>query len=394
MERIIHKLTDNDLYKMSMGQAALHKYPDVHAGYYFINRGKTQFPAGFAHKLTQQIEMMADLKLDTQEKSFLEGECPFLTKDYLDWFSEFSFDPSEVKVRQDGGELSIEINGAWHRSIYWEVPLLALISELYFLETGQEPIDGWQEKAKEKAELLLAEDVKYTDFGTRRRFSHHVHDTVVGILKQFGGHSFLGTSNIELALKYDLRPFGTFAHEWVMALAGLYGVENANRKALEAWAQEFQGKLSTALTDTYTTEVFLRSFDYDMSKTFKTLRQDSGSPESWTDLVVDHLRNKLGLNPLDFSALYSDSLNPQRAVEIKNYAQGKINSLFGIGTDISNDVGRKPLNMVIKMRYIMKVSGDAQTSVVKLSDDTGKISGDMATAQETMRKLGLVFRTV
>jgi nicotinate phosphoribosyltransferase len=177
-----------------------------------------------------------------------------------------------------------------------------------------------------------------------------------------------------------------------MAMAGLYGVDKANTKALEIWANQFNGKLSTALTDTYTTEVFLKAFDKDKAQVFKTLRQDSGSPEKWTDQVVTHLRDVLGLNPQDFTALFSDSLNPKRAIEIQRYTEGLIKAVFGIGTNWTNDVGRKPLNMVIKMRWIMRTLGEQKVQVVKLSDDQGKTSGDQETTQQTMKKLGLVYQ--
>lgn len=392
MERIISKTTDNDLYKLSMGQAVFHNYQETQAGFKFINRGRTQFPQGFDKKLKIQIEAMSELKLASSDKTKLKEKCPFLTEDYLDWFSDFSYNPGEVKITQDGGDLQLEIDGSWERTIYWEVPLMAIISELYFKETGQVPDSTWLTKLQEKVELLKNCGAKYADFGTRRRFSKDVHDQVVQVLKKCGGANFLGTSNVELALKYDLKPIGTFAHEWVMAHAGFFGVENANRWALEVWAREFSGKLSTALTDTYTTKSFLQDYDRDMAQVFKTLRQDSGSPEGWTDQVIYHIKNVLGFNPQDFTALYSDSLNPKRVVEIQEHAKQRINTLFGIGTNLTNDVGRKPLNMVIKMHYVARTSRDRQNPVVKLSDDPGKISGGNEIAQQTIKKLGLVYQ--
>lgn len=387
--RIINTLIDNDLYKLTMGQAVFHNFYSVGAGFKFINRAKTEFPQGFGQKLQDQVEMMADLSLNNDQRKFLDEKCTYLTPDYLDWFSKYHFNPNEVSINQNGRDLSVDIEGPWHRSIYWEVPLMATISELYFQELGQLPDMDWEDRASQKAKILLASGARHADFGTRRRASYLVHDRVVEILKNDGGKSFLGTSNVELAMKHDLTPIGTFAHEWVQGMAGIFGVENANKMALEIWAKEFNGKLATVLTDTFTTDNFLKSYTAPMAEIFKTLRQDSGSPEDWTDKVVDHIQNTLGLNPKDFTALYSDALNVPRALEILKYNEGKINTLFGIGTNYTNDIGRVPLNMVIKMFHVTKPQSLSQISVVKLSDDLGKISGDRSVVAEIMERLGL-----
>lgn len=389
MERIVNSTIDTDLYKLTMGQAVFHNFDEIGADFKFINRGKTQFPEGFAQKLETQVKMIQELSLKPEERKFLEDKCSFLSKDYLDWFSDFHFNPNEVSITQEAGDLSIDINGPWKRTIYWEVPLMATISELYFAETGQMPEFGWEEKCASKAKTLLEAGARYADFGTRRRFSHEVQNIAVETLKNNGGTSMLGTSNIELAMKHNLTPIGTFAHEWVMGMAGVFGVEEANKKAMEIWAKEFNGKLSTALTDTFTTEVFLRSYTADMSAIFKTLRQDSGSPERWTDKILTHIKENLGLNPKDFTALYSDALDTQRALEILEYSKEKINVLFGIGTNFTNDVGVIPLNMVIKMFNITKPETLNPIPVVKLSDDLGKISGDKSVVHEITEKLEL-----
>lgn len=394
-ERVINTLIDTDLYKLTMGQAVLHNHPQVEAGYKFINRGETMFPAGFGYQLEEQVEMMAGLQLDREQIEFLKRSCPYLSADYLKWLRDYRFDPSEVSIRQVGGRLDINIDGPWSRTIYWEVPLMATISELYFKNMGQVPDDKWRERCQTKAETFRREGIKYTDFGTRRRFSHQVHEGVVNILKNNGGLGFLGTSNVEMSMRFNLKPVGTYAHEWVMGQAGIYGVEEANKKAMELWQNEFDGRLSTALTDTFTTEVFLRSYDKERALKFKTLRQDSGLPEKWTDQVVFHLRSNLNLESTEFSALYSDSLSPDRVLEINNYAKGKIRALFGIGTNLTNDVGVKPLNMVIKMFYISKPEAvKERVSVAKLSDDRGKTSGVVEMAEEYRQKLAIKNESV
>lgn len=387
MERIINSNIDTDLYKLTMGQAVFHNFPDLRVGYEFINRGKTEFPDRFDIDLQKRIEMMAEIKTQPSESHFLENGCGgVFTKDYLDWFANYQFNPDEVKISRENGGVSLHVDGLWERTIYWEVPLMAQVSELFFKETGQKASLDWEERCIKKALDLKEAGAKYADFGTRRRFSYQVHNRVVEILKQYGGEGFLGTSNIKLAMDHNLRPIGTFAHEWVMALSGIYGPELANKMALEIWAKEFNGKLATALTDTLTTDVFLQSFDGSVAETFKAFRQDSGSPEKWTEKIINKL-HQLGIDPLTRTALYSDALTTERALEILRYNEGKIQTLFGIGTHFTNDVGVIPLNMVIKLLYV-QMNGQ-RIGVCKFSDDLGKVSGDPQAIVETAKKLNL-----
>lgn len=388
-ERIIQSPLDTDLYKLTMGQAVFHNHSTVDAGYQFVNRGGTPFPVGFDQQLREQVDSMADLSLNHNQRRFLEEKTP-LSSDYLDWFSNYRFDPREVSIRQNGGELSVNIDGPWERTIYWEVPLMATISELYFRNTGHQPDKSWESRCQSKAQTFREAGIRYTDFGTRRRFSFAVQDQVIDILKNNSGPEFLGTSNVELAMRHHLNPGGTYAHEWVMGQAGIYGVEQANSKAMDLWQKEFGGRLSTALTDTLTTEVFLRSFDSSRAKVFKTLRQDSGVPEKWTDQIINHLRTNLDLDPMDFTALYSDSLNPRRVLEIDNYAKGKMKTLFGIGTNLTNDVGAEALNMVIKMFYVVRAEfPQIRLPVLKISDTPGKITGSREQLNNYLQRLAL-----
>lgn len=387
MERIINSLIDTDLYKLTMGQAVFHNYPHIGAGYEFINRGKTEFPDQFDKKLQDQVEQMAGVELQSQEKRFLNDKCNgIFTPDYLDWFENYHLNPGEVKIKREKGSLSIDIEGPWQRTIYWEVPLMAAISELYFQQTGQGPVLGWEEKALQKALIFKEAKALFAEFGTRRRYSKAVHQRVLEILQGSAGKSLIGTSNVEMALKFGLTPVGTFAHELVMAMAGIYGVELANIMTLKLWNKEYQGKLATALTDTYTTGTFLKDFSREFTEVFKTLRQDSGNPNEWTDNVVRHLF-QLGINPLTRTALYSDALDIYGVLDILKYNCNKINSIFGIGTNLTNDVGVAPLNMVIKLHHVN--IGGKLIGVCKLSDNPGKVSGNPEVVSRTVESLAL-----
>ena len=226
----------------------------------------------------------------------------------------------------------------------------------------------------QKAQFYNDLDIRYADFGTRRRYSYKNHDMVVSILKDYGKPAFIGTSNVHLAHKYDLTPIGTQAHEWFMYHGAAFGYTKANELALENWADVFQGNLGIALADTFTSQVFFRSFNTKLSKLFDGVRQDSGDPIEFAMMTIDHYR-KLRIDPLSKVIVFSDALNPEKVKRIVETVKGKIGISFGIGTNLTNDVGVTPLNIVIKMDSIYTSEGKI-VPTVKLSDDKGKYTGD------------------
>ncbi len=378
MEPIITSILDNDQYKLSMGQAAMYQgYDRIDVGYKLIDRDRTNYPQGFAELVQEQVRHMANLRLTPAERAFLERKCGhYLRPSFIDWFSHYRYNPDEVTVSQEDGKLSITVEGPWYRTIYWEVPLLAIVSELYFKVMGLAPELGYEEKAYQKAVRLRDAGARYADFGTRRRHSKEVHDTVVGENVRGGGEAFIGTSNIWLAMKYDLTPIGTHAHEWFMAHAGMFGYRMATQIALRTWANEYQGSLGTALTDTFTTDVFLREFGPYYAKLFDGMRQDSGDSLVFADKAVAHYK-KYGINPLHKSIVFSDSLTVDRVIEILEYCLGKIQCFFGIGTHLTNDVGHRALNIVMKLFYIIRPEEpNRKIHTIKLADDRGKESDD------------------
>jgi nicotinate phosphoribosyltransferase len=295
-----------------------------------------------------------------------------------------------VTITQSGGDLTVTVEGLWYRTIFWEVKLLALISELYYLMTGQQPVSEYDLWAYEKAETLHKHDATFIEFGTRRRFSQKVQERVLRALIKGGKTSLMGTSNIDLARRYDLTPVGTHAHEWVMAHAGMSGYRSATKEALRVWAEEFQGNLGFALTDTFTTEAFLPEFNAYYAKLFDGVRQDSGDPFTFTDRMVAHYRS-LHIDPLLKQIVFSDALDVERAIRIREYSEGRIKqALFGIGTNFSNDVGVIPLNIVMKLSYIITPQQpDRRIYVVKFGDGTGKVTGLDQAVSAARFELGL-----
>ncbi len=374
---MIQSILDNDLYKFSMQQAVHMLYPRAQVKYAFINRGETPFPKGFDKRIQHEIEKMRQLRLSPTQKKFLQNRCYFLTPVYLDFLESYQYDPDEVTIRQENKDLFIEINGPWYRTILWEVPLMAIISEAYFIATGQKGIskEKRQQINLEKAAVLKKNKVSFADFGTRRRFSSANHEQLIEDFLSHENHSLIGTCNVHLAHKYNLIPIGTLAHEWFMFHSVLHGYQMANSSAQEAWVRVFHGDLGIALTDTYTTDVFLSTFDTFNAKLFDGVRQDSGDPFEFTDRMVAHYE-RLHIDPTTKTIVFSDGLDVNKAVKIHAYCKGKVRDAYGIGTNLTNDVGVTPLNIVIKLAKCRASSDKPWRSTVKLSDDTGKQTGD------------------
>jgi nicotinate phosphoribosyltransferase len=381
---IINSLLDTDLYKLTQGQVVFFKFSDVKTEWKFINRGKTVFPPGFADELEKQIQFLSQLTLLTDETEYL-NTLPYMRPAFVEWFGKYQFDPSEVEVTQVGGDLSIRIFGSWYRNIYWEVPLMAIISELYFLMTGQTMEDGWTEKIGEKAYQLGNAGCLWSDFGTRRRYSFNVQDMVVHTMRSYRG--FQGTSNPYLAMKYGVPVVGTSAHEAQMAMSAKYGARNANRVWLEAWSQFYRGRLGIALTDTYTTDIFLKDFDGYFARLFDGCRHDSSDPIAWGEKILAHYA-MLGIDATTKKLVFSDNLNVPKYIAIHTHFTERCIPIAGIGTNFSNDVGVRPLNMVIKMTAATGGFGVA-VDVVKLSDDIGKNTGDSDTIRKVKESLNI-----
>ena len=383
---MLTSILDNDLYKFTMQYAVINLYPRAKVKYRFINRGKTKFPEGFAEQLRREINKLSDLRIQKDEKEFLKNKCYYLPPTYIDFLSGYQYDPSEVGVIQNGDDIQISIEGYWYRTILWEVPLMAMISELYFKMTEAKPNDESEiiETTRKKAVKYNMLGIKFADFGTRRRFSAQNHELVVDILKNYGKSSFIGSSNVLFAKKFNTTPIGTHAHEWFMFHAAKYGCKMANKLSLENWVKVYRGDLGIALSDTYTTDIFYNAFDKKFAKLFDGVRHDSGDPIEFAEKTIKHYES-LKIDPLSKVIVFSDGLNPEKVEKIVKFCRGKIGMSFGIGTNFTNDVGVKPLNMVIKIVQA-KPEGQKWLNTVKLSDVQGKYTGDIETI-EIMKKI-------
>jgi nicotinate phosphoribosyltransferase len=379
---MIKSAIDNDLYKFTMMYAILvnPELMNLRVRYGFFNRNDIQFPDGFDKILQGEVNRMGSLRLTRQEKRFIIKKLYFLPLWFFDFLEGYQFDPSEVIIKQEGGNLMIDIDGSWFHTIPWEVPLLALVSELYHEVNTDYDFDSPENRKKRlennrwKADLMVKHGLSVSEFGTRRRFSFDNQNEVIEDLKKYATSSLTGTSNMYLGYIHDLPIHGTNAHEWYMIHAALYGYIMANKKAIDNWMWAFRGSLGTALPDTFTTDVFLRTFDLQSAKLYDSTRQDSGDPYKFTDKIVNHY-NDLRIDTASKGIIYSDGINIPYAIKLKEYAKNKnIKDADGIGTDLTcNLEGVKPLNIVIKVTQVYYQ--DHWIDCVKLSDNMGKHTG-------------------
>lgn len=372
---IIKSIIDNDFYKFTMQFGVTKLYPDVMARYKFINRGEHQFPEGFAEELQKEINAMASLALTKDEKNFFTTNCPYLSPAYLDFLQGYRYDPNEVKITQNGADVEVHVEGYWYRTILWEVPILCLISEIFYKLTNAQRISDKEitKRTSDKVDLYNRLGVTVAEFGTRRRHSYEVHDVVMKELTNHKGKSFVGTSNVHFAHKYGVKPIGTHAHEWFMFHGARYGFKIANSISLDCWVKVYYGDLGIALTDTYTSDVFFGQFDKKLSKLFDGVRHDSGDPIEFGEKTIAHYE-KMGINPLFKTIIFSDGLNSEKVEMITKAFKGRIGLSFGIGTNLTNDTDLKPMNIVMKLTEISSID-IKWTGVVKLSDEKNKHTG-------------------
>jgi len=377
---MIHSILDSDLYKFTMQNAVMKLYPRAEVKYSFFNRGKTYIPKEVADDLSDAIWDMEQLFLTEYEEDFLREKCYFFDPVYIDFLKGYTYDANEVKIWWNDGKLSIDIEGYWYRTILWEVPIMALMSELYFKHTG-ETKDSWNiidERTQWKAARFDDVGVKLADFGTRRRYSYKSQDHLVKEFKDWP--FFVGTSNVHFAHKYNLKSIGTQAHEWMCAHSALMGIRHANKYSMENWIKIYNGDLGIVLPDTFGTTIFLNDFDTKYAKLFDGVRHDSGNPILFAKRIINHYE-KLRIDPMSKTIVFSDNLNFEKVINIHNFCNGKIKDSYGIGTNLTNDVGVTPLNIVIKLVEINNIP------VVKLSDDFSKAVGNKEHIKYTKKLL-------
>ena len=385
MKQIINHFTDDDLYKFTMCCAVIDNFPRAQVKYSFADRDNTIYPDGFAQLLMEQIVMLESITISEEEISFMKQKCTYIPHWFYNYLKGYRFNRKWVKAWQDEeGHLFVEFEGSWADTILLEVKVLAIISELYYLVNGQSAnldYDAYYHKSYQKAERLLTAGCRFSDFGTRRRTSFTAQDTVVKAMKdcctkEAWEGRFVGTSNVYLAMKHGLTPIGTMAHEFISAIAGMYGPQMANHIAMNSWRNTFRGALGTFLYDTFGWEIFSLNFSEDFANLFKGLRVDSGDNREQLQKITSKYRS-LGIDPRSKQVTFSNALDTDRAIEIHKYAKDQCQPSFGIGTHFTNDFdGIKPMNIVIKLLGAkITESWTFYNETCKLSEDKGKYTG-------------------
>ncbi len=395
--QIITHFTDDDLYKFTMCCAVIDNYPRTRVKYIFNDRDNTVYPEGFDELVMEQVRMLESVVITDEEVDFMRRKCNYIPAWFMSYLKGYRYDSSQVSVTRDyEGHLHIGFEGCWSDTILLEVKVLAIVSELYYRVTGEYrnfDYDAYYTASQEKARRLIEAGCNFSDFGTRRRASFEAQETSVKAMKECkaaGAGRFVGTSNVYFAMKYDLTPIGTMAHELVCAIAGMYGPLMANHIAMSVWSRTYRGALGTFLYDTYGWRIFSLNFSEDYANMFKGLRVDSGDNFHELDMIVEKYRS-LGIDPATKQVVFSNALNVDRAIEIQRYATGKCIPSFGIGTHFTNDFpGVKPMNIVIKLISVkITESWPFYSPTCKLSEDRGKYTGDEATVRRFMETLQL-----
>ncbi len=373
---IIQSLLDTDLYKFTMMQVVLHHFPAAQVEYRFKCRNAGVDLTPYADEIRAQIELLCQLRFTEDELEYLRG-FRFIKSDFVDFLGLFQLNAKYVSVGPSPthpGEIDITIRGPWLHTILFEVPLLAIVNEVYFRHTQPQP--DWEEGRRRLVDKLALlrmpgrDDCVIADYGTRRRFSRDWQGEVLASMQQLLGPQLAGTSNVHFARQHNLTPLGTMAHEYLQACQSLGPrLRDSQVFALETWAREYRGDLGIALSDTYGFDAFLNDFDLYFCKLFDGVRHDSGDPVAWGERMLAHYtRNRV--DPRSKTLIFSDNLNIPRVIELYERFGGRCRLAFGVGTNLTNDLGYTPLQIVIKM---VRCNGQP---VAKLSDTPEKTMCD------------------
>ena len=369
---IIPSLLDTDLYKFTMMQVVQHQFAEAQVEYRFKCRNPGVDLTPYVAEIEDEIRALTTLRFTPDELDYLR-HWRFFKSDFVDLLGLFQLDQRFISVtrRADSPrEIDITIKGPWLHTILFEVPVLAIVSEVYYRNTVPAP-DLAEGRRRLRAKIAQANavpgnDFRIADYGTRRRFSRTWHDEVIRTLKADMATHFVGTSNVKFAYDYGLTPLGTMAHEYLQACQAVGPrLRDSQAFAFNMWAREYRGDLGIALSDVCGMDAFLRDFDLFFCKLFDGVRHDSGDPFDWGEKLIAHYQ-KMRIDPHSKTMVFSDSLDVPLAIRLFEHFRGRMHTAFGIGTNLTNDLGYERLQIVIKMT---RCNGQP---VAKISDEPSK----------------------
>lgn len=384
---IIRSLLDTDLYKFSMMQVVLHHFPAAQVEYRFKCRTPNINLVPYIDEIRAEIKDLCQLRFQPEELDYLRS-LRFIKSDFIDFLELFHLPEKCIQISEGDlfGEISIVVKGPWLHTILFEIPVLAIVNEVYFRSGSNRPVlqEGRRrliEKMKLVSEAPDLASFRLAEYGTRRRFSLSWHEEVVTTLKATMGRHFAGTSNVLMAKRHNITPLGTMGHEYLQACQALGPrLRDSQVFALEVWAKEYRGDLGIALSDVYGLDAFLRDFDMYFCKLFDGARHDSGDPFIWGERILEHYQANRVL-PRSKTLVFSDSLTFPLAIEIARRFAGRCHLSFGIGTNLTNDLGHQPLQIVMKM---VRCNGQP---VAKVSDAPEKTMCDDAAYLAYLRQV-------
>ena len=386
MYQIIKHFTDDDLYTFTCMYYILKNYPTAQVRYNFFDRNNEVYPIEFKTLLQEQVDKMKEVIITEEEIAFMKKKCYYLPEWFFDFLRGFRYNPKEVHISQDKeGHLSIQIEGPWYKTIKWEMMLLATISELSHYLKG-ENTDSVMEiyRASKKAKLLADAGCRFADMGTRRRFSFTHHNDVIEGLISTGDNYFTGTSNVYLAMKYDLTPIGTMSHQIISAEEVMSGVFEANYQVMKKWQDTYHGYLGLYLYDCFGEKAFFNNVDRTSLMMFDGVRVDSGDEKDQITKLCN-IYSKYGINHQQKTVCLSNALNAEKAIEIHKWVNGAVKDTYGIGTwftcnfdaiDKIPELNIKNKNIVIKLTGFRYSDRHDWHDCIKLSNDKGKTLGN------------------
>lgn len=372
----VKSLLDTDLYKFTTSYAYMKMFPDAEGTFEFNDRKGIKYDDRFIEMLRTELQNLGSLRLQRFELDYVTSDIRFIPRFYWEWLSGFSFNPNKINACLDKqNHLQISVTDKLYKVTLYEVPILAIVSQITNEWRGNKvDWDKFKEDLDDKIFISNSNRLPFSEFGTRRRFNFYVQDTVCERLVKTSQYCN-GTSNVFFAMRHGLKPIGTHPHEWFMFHGAQFGYKQANYLALENWVNVYDGDLGIALSDTYTSDVFLKNFSRKHAKLFDGVRHDSGDPYKFTDKVISRYK-ELGIDPITKTIIFSDGLDFFKFRSIFGYCKNKIKAAAGIGTNLTNDCGHEACNIVMKLTKCRMNERQPWCDCIKLSDVSGKHMGN------------------
>lgn len=397
---MIVSILDTDLYKLSTSYAYMKLYPEAEGTFSFCDRNNTVFndeeginDTTISNSIVDQLKMefvkLSKISLTLGEKKWCVKHIPYIPEVYWEWLKGFRFDFDKIICwLDDEKHLHIEVTDYLYKVTLYEVPILAIVSELYSRKQGVVNISEAIDKLDTKINIANEYNLKFSEFGTRRRYSASLHELIVQRLKEKCPINCVGTSNVYFAMKYKMTPIGTFPHEWIMFHGAIWGYQEANYLGMRDWVRTYDGNLGIFLMDTYTSKIGLKNMSLKFAKLFDGVRQDSGDEYNIGNLVIDRYK-ELGIDPTTKTIVFSNALDFNKYKDINLYFKGRIRVSAGIGTNLTNDTEFKQANIVMKLSKCRINKNQEWRKCIKISDDLGKHLGDDKEFEIAKYQLGI-----